>query len=342
MATIDADAHVIENENTWKYVDSSEQRYMPALVYKPGRAGPMSPWWAVEERLIFPGPVSETDAVKALRELEDVPGRLRHMDELDTDIQVIFPTVNLRPMTKKAHVERAICRSYNRWVAERCKEGGDRLRWALMPPTLDIEASVEELRFGKDHGACAVFWRGVEGEMLPSNPHFFPIYEEAQRLDLPICIHAAIGNAYMHDVFPEDAVLWLFKVPGITAFHNIISARLPQRFPKLRWGFIELSSQWVPYLLHDIVRRAQMRGEGLDPATVLADNRLYVGCQTDDDLGYVLSYAGEKNLVSGTDYGHADSASELLGLQRLRQREDVPAAVIEKILDDNARALYGL
>jgi hypothetical protein len=33
--------------------------------------------------------------------------------------------------------------------------------------------------------------------------------------------------------------------------------------------------------------------------------------QIDDDFSYVMSYAGEKNLVIGTDYGHGDSSSEL-------------------------------
>ena len=39
------------------------------------------------------------------------------------------------------------------------------------------------------------------------------------------------------------------------------------------------------------------------------ENRVYVTCQTDDDLDYVLGYAGEDNLVIGTDYGHSDNAS---------------------------------
>jgi len=62
----------------------------------------------------------------------------------------------------------------------------------------------------------------------------------------------------------------------------------------------------------------------------------------DDDLPHILEYAGDDNLVIGTDYGHADSATELHAMTELQRREDIDPQVVRKILDDNARALYGL
>ena len=52
-----------------------------------------------------------------------------------------------------------------------------------------MDRAIEEINFGKANGACGVFMRGFEGELL-SDSSLFPVYEEAQRLDLPICIHA--------------------------------------------------------------------------------------------------------------------------------------------------------
>ena len=75
---------------------------------------------------------------------------------------------------------------------------------------------------------------------------------------------------------------------------------------------------------------------------ILRNNRLYVACQTDDDLAYILQYAGEDNLVMGTDYGHADTTAELRAMSTLRETSPVDATIVNKILDDNARALYGL
>ena len=337
MATIDADAHVVENEKTWSYVDDSVRDSMPVLVSLPGRTR-NTVMWALDGKLASTGPVSETDAVKADRELDDVGARVRHMDELHTDIQVLFPTIFLRPLTNKPELEVLLARSYNRWLAERCQQASDRLRWAVVPPTRTIDATIEELRFGAEHGACAVFWRGIEGDRLPGDAYFNPIYEEAERLGLPICVHAATGNYTQHDML-DDGGIWRFKVPGIVAFHNILSSKLPERFPRLRFGFVELSSQWVPYALHDFVRRGR---KNIDPTSLMAENRMFVACQTDDDLAYVLRYTGEDNLVSGTDYGHADTSSELEALIRMREREDVAPDVMDKVLDDNARALYGL
>jgi hypothetical protein len=261
------------------------------------------------------------------------------MDELHTDIQVLFPTIFLRPITTKPGLELLLSRSYNRWLAERAQQGGDRLRWAVVPPTMTREAAVEEIRFGAENGACAVFWRGIEGDRLPGDPYFDPIYAEAERLNLPICIHAATGNFIHHDML-ADGGIFRFKVPGIIAFHNVLTSRVGERFPRLRFGFVELSAQWVPYALHDFVRRR--RGQGINPSTLMKENRMFVACQTDDDMPYVLKYAGDDNLVAGTDYGHADTSSELEALIRMREREDVSPQAMNKILDDNARALYGL
>src|SRR4029434_7107991 len=57
---------------------------------------------------------------------------------------------------------------------------------------------------------------------------------------------------------------------------------------------------------------------------------------------YTVREAGEYNLVIGTDYGHTDSSSDLDAINVFRRRDDLSPAVKEKILSDNARALYAL
>ena len=70
--------------------------------------------------------------------------------------------------------------------------------------------------------------------------------------------------------------------------------------------------------------------------------RLYVSCQTDDDVAYLLQYAGEDNLVIGTDYGHNDQSTEIEALRNLQQSGGLDERAYRKITGDNARALYGL
>ena len=56
----------------------------------------------------------------------------------------------------------------------------------------------------------------------------------------------------------------------------------------------------------------------------------------------MLTVAGEDNLVIGTDYGHADFSSQIEALDLLQKVKGLEPGVIEKILYDNPKALYGL
>ncbi|HET8564226.1 MAG TPA: hypothetical protein VFM35_10175, partial [Candidatus Binatia bacterium] len=96
------------------------------------------------------------------------------------------------------------------------------------------------------------------------------------------------------------------------------------------------------YAVHDFARRFHRRGKNVDKTDVLRRNRIYVACQTDDDLPYVLKYAGEDHIVIGTDYGHADTSAEIEALRKLKEDGSVSPRVVNKILDNNARALYSL
>ena len=64
------------------------------------------------------------------------------------------------------------------------------------------------------------------------------------------------------------------------------------------------------------------------PPEPLKAYRIWVTCQTDDDLPYVLKYAGEDNIVVGTDYGHQDQSSEIEAMRVMREKGEVDPRVI--------------
>jgi predicted TIM-barrel fold metal-dependent hydrolase len=132
-----------------------------------------------------------------------------------------------------------------------------------------------------------------------------------------------------------------FRVPTVTACYALIMSELPRAFPKLRWGFIEVSSQWVPWVIHEAVRRSL---GGAHPITrdCLREYNIYVSTQTDDDFPYVISYAGADNLLIGTDYGHGDTSSELNAIARFKAMEGLDEEVKRKILSDNPKRFYGI
>ena len=77
--------------------------------------------------------------------------------------------------------------------------------------------------------------------------------------------------------------------------------------------------------------------------------RLYTVYEEWEDLSYLVQYVGQDNLVMGSDWGHhggrgrgGDPPGQPEVFGNMQSRQDGPSAVIEKMLSDNARHLYGL
>jgi predicted TIM-barrel fold metal-dependent hydrolase len=342
MAVIDSDAHVLETDRTWDYMLESERPLKPKIVATPEDESSGGESWFIDGIYLGKARNVGHDTSRESREMDDIQARLKHMDGLGVDVQVLYPTIFLRPYTKRPEVELALTRSYNRWLVDIWQRATGRLRWTAVLPLLTMDKALEEARFAKENGACGIFIRGLEGDKRLSDSYFFPLYDEAAKLGLPICVHSATGSFAVHDFFLDECGFSKFKLAVVSSFHSLIFNEIPDRFSKTKFAFIEVSSQWVPYAIHDFARRLERKGRKVDKRDVLRRNRIYVACQTDDDLAYVLKYSGEDHLVIGTDYGHNDTSSEILALRKLKEDGSVPPEVVHKILDDNARALYGL
>jgi predicted TIM-barrel fold metal-dependent hydrolase len=346
MKTIDADAHVLETPYTWSFLQGDARRFAPRVV--PVGAGEtndgtkQSEMWAVDDRLIPKQKNVGADTPEAAREMRDIDVRLKHMDELEIDVQVLYPSFFLRPYTDRGALEEALCSSYNEWLAEIWRRSSGRLRWVAAPPLMTMGKVRDELARAKDNGACGIFMRGLEADRRPTDPYFYPLYEAASELDLAICFHSGNGSLTLQDIYRDEFHGFSrVKLLIIGAFHSIIMDELPKRFPKVRFGFIEAGSLWLPYVLNDIQLRYQRRGKRL-PTGLLRDNNMYVAVQVTDDIPYVVKQAGDDCLVIGTDYGHSDTSTQIEALRMLRESGNLDAALVQKILDSNPRRLYNL
>ncbi len=369
---VDADTHIIEHDGVFDLMDPETLPRRPVQVKAPAgtRYGRSNGFWLIDGQIVpknvgkgsltFAVPASDgeqarTDIPAGIRQLTDIPGRIKALDSRDVDVEVIFPTMFLAYLTDDPETDVAIARSYNRYMARVWAEGGGRLRWVVIPPLRRIPEAVKEIRAAKEQGATGVFFRGVEGNLTLVEEYFYPIYETARDLDLPICIHTGAGSPAIASVFdravnhnlPQNRSLPVF------AFRDIVAHALPKRFPGLRFGFIEAASSWVPHVLHHLRRS---RSLPIDVGSycpgvadmwewgpeLFRDFNLYVACEVDEDIPYLLKFTGEDNMIIGTDYGHQDQSRETGVVALLRSREDVPPAVAEKILDTNPRRFYGL
>lgn len=350
MGAIDSDAHVVECEKTFEYIDPEYHDYKPrvmvqktsdVLVMDNEGRNAQKEFWVIDGRIQPKEGNIGHNTTRESREMANAKVRLDHMDELKIDVQVLYPTVFLRAWTQDPTAEYAICKSYNRWLADIWKMAPDRFKWVVMPPLLSLEKTMEELEFAKANGAVGVFLRGLECERRLDNPYFFPVYKKAEELDLPMCFHSGNNSFAVRDIYASEGGFGRSKLPVVSAFHSLLMNNVPAQFPKLRWGFVEVSAQWVPYALNDLEIRFKRKGKRMSK-TIMADNNFFVACQVTDDLPYVIEHAGEGQLVVGTDYGHADTSTEIEALRKIKDDGKISAAVADKILDDNARALYGL
>ena len=103
MLTIDADAHVLETEQTWESMDGAEHKYRPRIVEATGGES-KDEYWLVDGTLRLKSGNVGRNTPQASREMRDVPARLKHMDELGVSIQVLYPTLFLIPLTPRPEV----------------------------------------------------------------------------------------------------------------------------------------------------------------------------------------------------------------------------------------------
>ncbi|NIO06569.1 MAG: amidohydrolase family protein, partial [Deltaproteobacteria bacterium] len=172
MRIIDADGHIEESGRDIKpYLTPPYDR----------REGALMPGLGLDARM---------EGRFAKIEASNLEVRLKDMDRETIDVSVLFPTTSFA-VSKVFEREYAIAytRAYNDFIANYCKQS-PRLKAVGLIPFQDVEAAVKETnRAITELGlvGIAVATQGVR-EHLGSQT-YWPIYEEIQRLNVPLCVH---------------------------------------------------------------------------------------------------------------------------------------------------------
>jgi predicted TIM-barrel fold metal-dependent hydrolase len=177
----------------------------------------------------------------------------------------------------------------------------------------------------------------------------WPIYAEAERQDLPVGVHVGNGSSpsilrmmegvprpYL-DNFPQTHPLAAGLNSGpfvLYAFQQLLGSSLLQDFPRLRLAFLETGTEWTVRLVKNLRERSRSKVQEW-----LGD-RVFVSCQLDDDLPYVISKLGEDFLITASDYPHGDAFREDHLTEGLMRRGDLSERTVDKILSDNPRRLF--
>lgn len=359
---IDADTHISEGEAMWALMDKVVHPRRPLMLSVPEDTvfGNRNAFWLIDGEiypkaggrgsfaLVTPSAQNaqegRKDSTPETREMTDIPGRLRDMDKLNTVAQVVYPTLFLVYNTKDRELEVALCRAYNRFLAQASDQAPERIKWVAVLPFQSMKDAIDEIRFAKQHGAVGIFFRGIEGEYTLDNPYLFPVYEEAQKYNLSICVHTGCGVRAILEMFDisRNHTFGHTRVMPLLAFRDIIANKIPEQFPTLRFGFIEAAAGWVPFLIHIVRRLQKEKFRFASSAELFKEYRLFVACEADEDIPYLAKYAGDEHLLIGSDYPHSDPSREDQFVNAINIREDIPPPLKQKILYDNARTFYAM
>jgi uncharacterized protein len=364
MQVVDADAHVEECEATWEYLDAAFRPERPLqLPLPPGVAG-YGDWnavWLIDGE-VYPKragrgwhtfgtpPVMNVARSKpasiGAQTLTDVPARLADMDATGIGVQVILPTLFLVALPDPPRLEKALCQSYNRFMSQACAQGNGRLHYVAVAPWRDPDATLDVVREAQELGAVAVMAPGLVGDRPLGDPMFEPVYAELERRELPLVVHFAWGSPDLNNLFSDPTSSFCSAaLPVVMGFYDLMIKGVYERHPRLKTAFLEAGSEWLPFVMRRLDTRyagGQLPALSRPPSDYLRAGNIYLACEGEEDIRHVLQYIGEDQLVMASDYPHIDDTSEADMAATLEAREDLSAALREKILGANPRRLYNL
>jgi predicted TIM-barrel fold metal-dependent hydrolase len=368
---IDVDTHVIECEDTWDCMEPADRQYRPVPVEVPAGVGGnrlAKQMYLIGETLVrrFPTDVRGAgfgaEYSGEVSHLRDPAVRLRKMDALGIDVQIVISTNFIGAQLEDPAAEAAVMRGWNRWVAERTAGYRDRLPWVLVCPTRDINRALQELEFGKANGATGVMLKGIDHGYYLSNPYFYPLYERAQELDLTIVVHQGAAREHVEglgitSVKGPLAANIDYTATVMKAFFAVLDSDLNKRFPRLRWAFVEAGACWLPFVFHYLMRARGagkpdsyvMTGRGpsrlfdpVDPIGEMAARNMFVSIDADEDIPYLSSLIGDSQLMVGTDMCHNDNGSDPLAHTHVMERADIGEDAKLRIVSENARRAFAI
>jgi predicted TIM-barrel fold metal-dependent hydrolase len=169
--------------------------------------------------------------------------RLKEMDEAGIDIQVISHGA---PSTQKFDPETAVrlARGANDRLYEAVRAHPDRYAAFAALPTPDPKAAADELeRSVAKLGFKGAMVHGLTNGLFLDDKRFWPIFERAQALDVPLYMHPAVPHPAVIDAYYKDYVAdhpmfiraaWGFTVETATQAIRLVLSGVFDAYPRLK------------------------------------------------------------------------------------------------------------
>jgi uncharacterized protein len=184
------------------------------------------------------------------------------------------------------------------------------------------------------------------------DPMYDPLYEEAQRLDVPLSVHgnrssSAEVGAGAFRTFAE-VHCYTFPVGIFLHFTSMIFQGVPVRFPKLRVAYLEIGASWLPYWLDRMDEHWELRGEfeaphlKKKPSEVVRESPVYFSLEAEERLlPQTIEYVGDDHFLYASDVPHWDGEFPK-NLKYLWNHPDLSRTTKEKIAYHNGKKYFQL
>ena len=245
----------------------------------------------------------------------------------------------------------AVARANNDWMVDRWLSADSRFRGSLCVAPQNPSAAAEEIeRLGSDRRISQVFWPTTANFM--GERQYYPIYEAAERLGLPICIHPGAEAVFLRGPAlasgsPTYYIEHHTLIPQVFASNlvSMICQGVFERFPKLKLILIEGGFAWLPGVLWRLDKNWRSVRDEVPwvkrlPSEYVWDHVRFstqplVEPSREDLLGMCRMIHAERTLLFSSDYPHWDFDDPRTALDSL------PQEMRRRIVVENALETYG-
>src|SRR6266852_4446694 len=214
----------------------------------------------------------------------------------------------------------AMCRAYNRWLADYCAPYPERLFGVAMLPMQSVDLAVDEMRHASEKlGMRGGFLRPnpYHGKKMISDPMYEPFWNMAEELDFSIGFHEGSTNAMPTvgvDRFEEDRAarhMVSHTMEMMLVALSVIWGGVVDRHPRLRVAFLESGGGWIAPWLDRMDRHFDDQGFN-DSAPKMRPSELFQrNCwisfePVEAGIAVLADYIGPHKILWATDYPHSD------------------------------------
>jgi len=268
------------------------------------------------------------------------------------DYNVVFPTDLLAAgVHPDAEIEGALAYGFAKWMTEEVLPLSDANKLMLYLPFSDPEACVRIIKeFGDKKGVVGFLVTSMRYQPVYHNS-YMPVYKLIEESGKPLGFHTV--SHWMERPFQQLNRFLTAHALGFPLFNmiqasNIIINGIPERFPDLKFIFIEAGVYWIPFLMGRLDSDYLFRHSDAPLLTKRPSEYMknfYFTSQPleyTDNMDHMKSifdmFDAENQLLYASDYPHQDfdTPTSIYDIPFLSEQAK------RKILGENALKLFGI